>query len=62
LFSAVSSPLLIIPIFITIARPGVNDHWCSDVIASAGLAALITLVFTWLFRMKLEPKQARQEV
>jgi membrane-associated phospholipid phosphatase len=45
-------PLLIIPVFITIARVGVNDHWSSDVIASAGLAALITLVFTWLFRMK----------
>jgi membrane-associated phospholipid phosphatase len=45
-------PLLIIPIFISIARVGVNDHWCSDVIASAGLAALITLVFTWCFRMK----------
>ena len=45
-------PLLIVPIFISIARIGVNDHWCSDVIASAGLAALITLVFIWLFRMK----------
>jgi membrane-associated phospholipid phosphatase len=44
-------PLLIVPVFITIARPGVNDHWCSDVFASAGLAALITLVFIWLFRM-----------
>jgi membrane-associated phospholipid phosphatase len=45
-------PLLTIPIFISIARVGVNVHWCSDVIASAGLAALITLVFIWLFRMK----------
>jgi membrane-associated phospholipid phosphatase len=45
-------PLLIVPIFISIARPGVNDHWCSDVVASACLAALITLVFTWFFRMK----------
>ena len=45
-------PLLIIPVFISIARVGVNVHWCSDVIASAGLAALITLVFIWLFRMK----------
>jgi len=45
-------PLLIIPVFISIARVGVNDHWSSDVIASAGLAALITLVFAWLFRMK----------
>ncbi len=44
-------PLLIIPVFITIARPGVNDHWCSDVFASAALAALITLIFTWIFRM-----------
>ena len=49
-------PLLIVPIFITIARPGVNDHWCSDVIASAGLAALITLAFTGLFRMKPAPR------
>jgi membrane-associated phospholipid phosphatase len=45
-------PLLIIPVFISIARIGVNDHWSSDVIASAGLAALITLIFTWLLRMK----------
>jgi membrane-associated phospholipid phosphatase len=43
-------PLLIVPVFITVARPGVNDHWCSDVLASAGLAALITLAFTWIFR------------
>jgi len=52
LFPRYRLPLLIVPIFITIARPGVNDHWCSDVIASAGLAALITLAFTWLFRVK----------
>jgi len=45
-------PLLIIPVFISIARVGVNVHWCSDVIAAAGLAALVTLVFIWLFRMK----------
>ena len=45
-------PLLIIPVFISIARIGVNDHWCSDVIASAGLAALFTLVFIWVFRMQ----------
>src|SRR3954466_9513954 len=42
----------IIPVFISIARVGVNDHWCSDVIASAGLAALITLLFAWLYRIK----------
>lgn len=43
---------LIVPVFITIARVGVNDHWCSDVIASAGMAALITVLFAWLYRMK----------
>jgi membrane-associated phospholipid phosphatase len=43
----------IAPVFITVARVGVNDHWCSDVLASAaGLAALITLLFAWLFPMK----------
>lgn len=52
LFPQYRLPLLIIPLFISIARPGVNDHWCSDVIASAGLAALITLLFIWIFRMK----------
>jgi membrane-associated phospholipid phosphatase len=45
-------PLLIIPVFISIARVGVNVHWCSDVIGAAGLAAFLTLVFIWLFRMK----------
>ncbi len=49
-------PLLIIPVFISIARVGVNDHWCSDVIASAGLAASITLIFIWLFRIKPTPR------
>jgi membrane-associated phospholipid phosphatase len=52
LFPRYRLPLLIIPIFISIARVGVNDHWCGDVIASAGLAALITLVFIWIFRMQ----------
>jgi membrane-associated phospholipid phosphatase len=51
LFPRYRLPLLIIPIFISIARVGVNDHWCSDVLASAGLAAFITLIFIWLFRM-----------
>lgn len=45
-------PLLIIPLFISVARVGVNDHWCSDVLASAALAALLTLAFISLFRMK----------
>jgi membrane-associated phospholipid phosphatase len=52
LFPRYRWPLLIIPVFISIARVGVLDHWCSDVIASAGLAALFTLVCTWIFRMQ----------
>jgi membrane-associated phospholipid phosphatase len=51
LFPRYRLPLLIVPVFITIARVGVNDHWCSDVIASAGLAAAVTLMFIWLFKM-----------
>jgi membrane-associated phospholipid phosphatase len=59
LFPRYRLPLLIIPLFISIARVGVNDHWCSDVIASAGLAALFTLVFIWVFRMqRSEPTAA----
>ena len=52
LFPRYRFPLLIVPVFISIARVGVNDHWCSDVIASAGLAALLTFLFIWLFRMQ----------
>lgn len=55
LFPRYRLPLMIVPIFISIARVGVNDHWCSDVIASAGLAALVTLLFIWLFRMTSAP-------
>jgi membrane-associated phospholipid phosphatase len=51
LFPGYRIPLLTIPVFITVARVGVNDHWCSDVIASAGLAALITLLFIWVLRI-----------
>jgi len=59
LFPRYRLPLLIVPVFISIARIGVNDHWCSDVIASAGLAALFTLAFIWLFHLQREPQSAR---
>lgn len=68
LFPRYRLPLLIIPLFISIARVGVNDHWCSDVTASIAIAALLTLAFIWLFRMKLAPtaaaidKTTREEV
>lgn len=52
LFPRYRWPLLIIPLFISLARVGVNDHWCSDVIASIAIAALLTLAFIWVFRMK----------
>ena len=52
LFPRYRVPLAIVPFFMMVARVGVNDHWCSDVIASAGLAALFTLLFAWVFRMK----------
>lgn len=52
LFPRYRWPLLIIPLFISVARVGVNDHWCSDVIASTAIAALLTLAFIWVFRMK----------
>ena len=59
LFPRYRLPLLIVPVFISIARIGVNDHWGSDVIASAGLAALFTLAFIWLFHLQREPQSAR---
>ena len=61
LFPRFRLPFLIIPVFISIARIGVNDHWCSDVIASAALAALMTLLFVRLFRME-EPKAGHGRV
>ena len=51
LFPRYRIPFLIIPLFISVARVGVNDHWCSDVLGSAAIAAAVTLLFTWIFRM-----------
>jgi membrane-associated phospholipid phosphatase len=52
LFPQYRIPLLVIPLFISVARVGVNDHWCSDVLGSIAIAAAVTLFFIWLFRMK----------
>jgi membrane-associated phospholipid phosphatase len=52
LFPRYRIPFLIIPLFISVARVGVNDHWCSDVLSSIAIAAAVTLFFIWLFRMK----------
>ena len=61
LFPRYRIPLVIVPLFISVARPGVNDHWCSDVLASIALAALISLIFIWLFRMKEPLRNSRMK-
>jgi membrane-associated phospholipid phosphatase len=65
LFPRYRIPFLIIPLFISVARVGVNDHWCSDVFGSIAIAAAITLFFIWLFRMKptsaSEPSPAKPQ-
>jgi len=52
LFPRYRIPLAIIPCFIAVARVGVNVHWCSDVIGSISIAALVTLLLSVIFRMK----------
>ena len=52
LFPRYRIPLAIIPLFIVIARVGINVHWCSDVIGSIAVAAAVTLLFSLVFRMK----------
>jgi hypothetical protein len=59
LFPNYRFPLLIIPLFISVARVGVNDPWCSDALGSIAIAAVITLFFIWLFRIK--PAQTARE-
>jgi len=59
LFPRYRIPLLIIPLFISVARVGVNDHWCSDVFGSIAIAAAVTLFFIQIFRMK--PAQTARE-
>ena len=52
LFPRYRIPLSIIPFFISVARVGVNDHWCSDVLGSIAIAAAVTLLFISIFRVK----------
>jgi membrane-associated phospholipid phosphatase len=61
LFPRYRIPLLIIPLFISVARVGVNDHWCSDVLGSVAIAAAITLFFIWIFRMQPATATAPKE-
>jgi membrane-associated phospholipid phosphatase len=45
LFPRYRYPLAILPILVSAARVAVNDHYLSDVIASAAIAAVATAVF-----------------
>ena len=38
-------PLLIVPVLVSAARVIANDHYVSDVLASAAVAALVTLIY-----------------
>jgi membrane-associated phospholipid phosphatase len=60
LFPAARIPLLILPVFIVIARVGVNDHWLSDIFASIAIAAVVTILFVWVFRWKQNEKTPNQ--
>ncbi|HJT79639.1 MAG TPA: phosphatase PAP2 family protein [Chthoniobacterales bacterium] len=49
LFPKLRIPLVVVPMFIAIARVAVNDHWLSDVFASVSICGAITLLFIWVF-------------
>ena len=38
-------PLLVVPVLVSVARVIANDHYVSDVLASAAVAALVTLAY-----------------
>ena len=48
-------PLLIVPIFIALARIDENYHFLSDVLASIALATILTLLVGWILRKWLQP-------
>jgi membrane-associated phospholipid phosphatase len=45
LFPRWKVPLLVLPVLVSAARVAVNDHYLSDVLASAAVAALVTFVY-----------------
>ncbi len=48
-------PLLAVPLFIAVARLVANDHFSSDVTASMGVAALLTLLWVRVLGRSLRP-------
>ncbi len=56
LFPRYSAPLLIVPMLVSAARVAVNDHYVSDILASAALAALVT----WAYAVAVLERGVRQ--
>ena len=46
-------PALVLAVFVSLSRVLVNDHYLSDVVASAAIAALVTWGWAAVFRRKL---------
>lgn len=59
LFPRLRILLVVLPVFIAIARVGVNDHWSSDILAAIAICGAVTVFFTWIFRRKLQPSPRR---
>jgi membrane-associated phospholipid phosphatase len=56
-FPRIRIPLLIVPVFIALARIDENYHFLSDVLASISLAALVTLIVGTVLRKSLNPSR-----
>ena len=56
-FPRLRIPLLIVPIFVGLARIDENYHFLSDVLASIALAALVTLIVGTVLRKSLDPSR-----
>lgn len=54
-FPRLRIPLLVLAVFVSISRVMVNDHFVSDVVGSAAIAALVTAGLAAAFRRKMRP-------
>jgi membrane-associated phospholipid phosphatase len=59
LFPQLRIPLVVLPIFIAIARVAVNDHWLGDIFASIAICGAVTLFFIWAFCKPLQHSQTK---
>lgn len=51
-------PALLLALFVSLSRVLVNDHYVSDVVGSAAIAALVTWGFAAAFRQRITPLPA----